>query len=75
MLFGRAPKGRDGLPVVLHHRAQQENGPLDEYSMTMHREQSRFMHGEDYTRIDRRVFDEQRARYWVSRARRQLGLE
>lgn len=72
MLNGRPPWGRDGQKVILHHRAQQPNGPLDEYAASLHQEQSRLMHGEDYTRVDRREFDAQRARYWVSRVLEQL---
>ena len=33
------------------------------------------MHSDELSQINRRLFEEQRARYWVSRARRQLGLE
>jgi hypothetical protein len=72
MLDGRPPIGRDGKPVVLHHRAQQPQGPLDEYEATRHQEQHGLMHSEDYTRIDRQEFARQRARYWIERARDHL---
>jgi hypothetical protein len=73
MLNGRPPWGHDGKKVILHHRAQQPNGPLDEYSATLHQQQSGLLHGEDYTRIDRQLFDAQRARYWVWRALEHLA--
>jgi filamentous hemagglutinin len=76
MLNGRPPWGTDGKKIQLHHRAQQANGPLDEYTYTEHqKELKKLAHGEDYSRIDREVFDEQKARYWVSRAQKYLGLE
>jgi hypothetical protein len=75
MLRGEAPTGIDGRPVPLHHRAQQPSGPLDEYTATEHTALTRHLHGEDYSRIDRPEFAYQRARYWITRARRYLGIE
>ena len=75
MLRGRPPWGVDGKKVILHHRAQQPNGPLDEYSATMHQQQTGVMHDQDYSLIDRKKFDGQRARYWVSRALEHLKAQ
>lgn len=75
MLNGRPPWGTDGEKVVLHHRAQQKGGPLDELTAREHRELTKRLHGEDISQIDRELFDEQRARYWVARAREFLGVE
>lgn len=41
MLTGRAPWGKDGKKVELHHRAQQPNGPLDEMSNSEHKKMSK----------------------------------
>lgn len=46
MLRGYAPRGIDGEPINLHHRAQGPRAPLDEYLATMHREQGDLMHQE-----------------------------
>jgi hypothetical protein len=70
MLAGRPPWGPDGQKVILHHRAQQPNGPLDEYTAGRHRRD--IPHPERVSLIDRQLFDEQRARHWVSRAWRHL---
>jgi hypothetical protein len=68
MLLGSPPYGSDGRRVNLHHRGGEPMGPLDEYSETQH--QNLGLHGDiEDTRIDRREFDDQRARYWVDRAR------
>jgi hypothetical protein len=74
MLDGRPPIGRDGEPVNLHHRTRGPMSKLDEYSATEHRDLP--LHEPDLdSQIDRDLFGEQRARYWVTRARRLLGLE
>jgi hypothetical protein len=69
MLNGEAPIGRDNKPMALHHRAQQPNGPIDEYSASLHQQQSRLLHDKDYSMIDRPEFDDYRQRYWRERAR------
>ncbi|MGZ4434981.1 MAG: eCIS core domain-containing protein [Trebonia sp.] len=68
MLLGTPPYGADGQRVNLHHRGGEPMGPLDEYRATQHQELGLHKDIED-SRIDRREFDEQRARYWVERAR------
>jgi HNH/ENDO VII superfamily nuclease len=81
MLNGQPPWGRDGKRMVLHHRNNQANGPLDEYSWSRHNQQHGLMHNPDAAVIDNAVgsyrsrseYDEQvwsrqRGRYWVSRA-------
>jgi hypothetical protein len=67
MLCGRAPWGSDGFKVELHHRAQQPNGPLDEYNRTRHR-QIHSPYPYEASRIDRGLWCRQRKRYWVQRA-------
>jgi hypothetical protein len=74
MLFGYAPTGHDGMPVNLHHRGQQPNYYLDEYSATQHQEQSDILHDPDQgSLIDRDEFAGQRSRYWISRVRDYLS--
>jgi len=70
MLFGKPPWGVDGHKVILHHRAQQPNGPLDELTKTRHG--GRGFHGDNTYSVDRGEFAGQRARYWVNRARKHL---
>jgi hypothetical protein len=72
MLDGRPPIGRDGSPIILHHRNQQANGPLDEYETWRHRSQHALVHEKDWSEIERSEFATQRERYWVSRARAYL---
>jgi hypothetical protein len=72
MLLGSPPYGADGQPVNLHHRGGEPMGPLDEYRATQHQELGLHKDIED-SRIDRRAFDDQRARYWVERARALLN--
>ena len=72
MLRGSPPYGADGQRVNLHHRGGAPMGPLDEYTATQH--QNLRLHEEiEDSRIDRREFDDQRARYWVERARALLN--
>ena len=81
MLNGQPPWGRDSKRMVLHHRANQADGPLDEYTWTLHNSQHGLMHDPDEALIDRavggyhsraeyddKVWSKQRGRYWVSRA-------
>jgi hypothetical protein len=81
MLNGQPPWGRDGHKMQLHHRANQVNGPLDEYPWTIHKLQHGLLHDADSALLDgaighyptRRDYDaavwsKQRGRYWVSRA-------
>jgi hypothetical protein len=74
MLEGRAPTGTDGKKVQLHHRGQYRNYRLDEYTATEHASLGLHEPGRD-SEIDRRLFAEQRARYWVTRARELLGIQ
>jgi hypothetical protein len=74
MLEGRSPIGRDGRPVQLHHRGQYAGARLDEYAPREH--QTLPLHEADRdSEIDRDLFAEQRARYWVTRAREILGIQ
>ncbi|MGK5114748.1 HNH/ENDO VII family nuclease [Geodermatophilus sp. CPCC 205506] len=74
MLDGRPPIGRDGEPLNLHHRTRGPMSRLDEYSATEHRQLRLHEAGLD-SQIDRTLFGEQRARYWVTRARSLLNLK
>lgn len=68
MLSGRPPIGIDGEPVNLHHRTRGPMSQLDEYTETEHRTLDLHEAGLD-SLVDREAFDEQRARYWITRAR------
>ena len=70
MLNGQPPLDRSGASVQLHHRAQHPRGPLDEYSVKTHRG---VPHPERSSDIDRHLFEQQKHRHWVSRARSLLG--
>lgn len=75
MLEGRAPVGKDGQKVQLHHRGQYANNRLDEYSPSEHlRELPLHELGRD-SEIDHDVWPEQRSRYWVTRARQILRID
>ena len=67
---GKAPIGSDGNPVVLHHRDQKREGPLDEMTATSHRAVD---HPKSPSEIDRPIFKGERARHWRERARTLLG--
>lgn len=67
---GRAPIGRDGVEVQLHHHQQRNQGPIIEMTATEHRSLSRDLHR--YTReseIDRREFNIWKQEYWRARAK------
>ena len=81
MLNGNPPWARDNHRMVLHHRANQPNGPLDAYQDTFHGgrafkalhdpEASILDFANDYSsraQYDEQVWSKQRARYWVTRA-------
>ena len=68
MLDGKAPIDINGKPTELHHRGQFHNYKVDEYTAAEHRTLP--LHEKDRdSEIDRFVFAEERARYWVERAR------
>jgi A nuclease of the HNH/ENDO VII superfamily with conserved LHH len=66
-LCGLAPWGSDGRRVELHHRAQQPNGPLDEYNYTRHK-QIHSPYPYEPSQIDPTLRCGQRQRWWVQRA-------
>jgi hypothetical protein len=74
MLEGRAPTGENGQKIQLHHRGGEPNLRVDEYDSDLHK-QPGMHHTDDDSRIDRYDFSEQRARYWVTRARQILGAD
>ncbi len=70
MAQGRAPIGRDGVEVQLHHHQQRAKGPIIEMTATEHRQLSQELHR--YTRnseIDRQTFNRWKQDYWRSRTR------
>lgn len=70
MKMGKAPIGKDGNPINLHHMKQQKNGTLVEMSTTDHRERSVLLHR--YSRvseIDREEFNLLKTAYWKMRAK------
>ena len=81
MLNGQPPWGHDGHKMQLHHRNNQANGPIDEYSWAIHKQQHGLLHNpdssildgaighfEDRSDYDGEVWKFQRGRYWVTRA-------
>jgi hypothetical protein len=81
MLNGQPPWGRDGYKMQLHHRNNQANGPIDEYSWTIHKQQHGLLHDpdssilagaighfEDRSDYDGQIWKFQRGRFWVTRA-------
>jgi len=80
MLNGQPPWGKDNGKINLHHRDNNPNGPVDEYSRTQHSPQHALLHDADSAIIDKavglyqtrsqydaEVWSKQRARYWVTR--------
>ena len=72
MLDGKPPIGADGKRMELHHRGQSPH-VIDEYTNTLHKEQSRSLHDLGKGRRDYQPggdpFPGQRERHWRSRAR------
>ena len=66
---GRAPKGKDGYPIELHHRGQSQDGPLDEMTRTQHRGVGNFKKnhsnvGTEKSKINRNESNRERREYW-----------
>jgi hypothetical protein len=73
MLGGNAPIDINGDFTELHHRDQQANYRVDEYTK---RDHQKLPHDKDRdSGIDRLDFAEQRGRYWVTRALEILGTK
>ena len=76
MSQGKAPVGKDGKPVELHHEGQANNGPLKEMTRTDHRVGDNFKKnhpntGKQPSQVDRTQFRQQRKQYWKDKANEQ----
>lgn len=69
MKSGKAPLGKDGKVVELHHLQQKEDGILIELTYTEHKENSKALHSYKMTsEIDRVKFAKFKRKYWKARA-------
>ena len=73
MTDGKAPVGKDGNPVELHHDGQNPNGEIKEMTRTDHRGGENFKAnhpntGQEPSKIDRGQFKQQRQQYWKDKA-------
>jgi len=71
MRQGKAPIGRDGKPVELHHDGQKPNGPIREMTQTDHRGPGN--HGKNHPNrgpsgVDRNKAAVDRRRHWRKKA-------
>lgn len=67
---GRAPIGKDGKSIELHHLKQQNNGTIVELTSKEHNLNSKVLHR--YTKtseINRQDFDKWKRQYWKERAK------
>jgi hypothetical protein len=71
MKLGRPPIGPDGLELQLHHINQANTGPLAEITTSFARKYMRVIHIDlrQKSDITRTKFKNERARYWVQRAK------
>ena len=82
MLKGKAPFGKDGKPIELHHILQKEVGPMVEIQETTHQEYKRVLHGlrgrGESFRNNKELYNQYRnfkRLYWKWRAQQYLGGE
>jgi hypothetical protein len=66
MEAGRAPLGKDGAPVELHHEGQKNEGARIE---VMRSEHQQIKNPQRESEIDRKEFQAERQRYWKERAK------
>ena len=72
---GYPPHDENGDPYELHHIGQLTDSPLAELTWSQHREGENYavLHTtEDYSDIDRRAFEKEKAAHW--RARYQANM-
>jgi len=74
MSQGKAPIGKDGNPVELHHEGQSSEAELREVTQTEHRGGDNFQKnhtntGQKPSQIDRSEFQQQRKQYWKDKAK------
>lgn len=70
MAEGYPPHDGNGDPYELHHIGQLTDSPLAELTWAQHREGSNYaaLHSiDDYSDIDRREFEKEKAAYWMAR--------
>lgn len=75
MVEGYPPHDENGDPYELHHIGQLTDSPLAELTWSQHREGENYavLHTtEDYSDIDRRAFEKEKAAHW--RARYQANM-
>ena len=75
MEMGRAPIGKDGKSVNLHHMLQKQDGPIAEVTQSFHKDNHATIHINDNSipsGINRADFNKWRSNYWKNRA---LGLK
>jgi RHS repeat-associated protein len=75
MAQGKAPVGKDGKPVELHHEGQTSEGDLKEMTQSDHRGGENFSKnhpntGQEPSQIDRSKFKQQREQYWKDKAKK-----
>jgi RHS repeat-associated protein len=75
MSKGKAPVGKDGKPVELHHEGQASEGSLEELTQGEHRGGENFKKnhpntGQQPSQIDRSKFRQQREQYWKDKTRK-----
>ncbi|MBT0716682.1 hypothetical protein HGT71_00050 [Rosenbergiella epipactidis] len=71
MKIGRAPVGKDGKPVNLHHMLQKQDGPIAEVTQSFHKDNHSVIHINDNSvpsGINRTEFNKWRSDYWKQRA-------
>ena len=70
MASGRAPIGKDGKSINLHHMTQSQTGPIAEVTQTFHQKNSAVIHINPNTvpsGINRAEFDKWKSQYWQQR--------
>lgn len=71
MEMGRAPIGKDGKSVNLHHMLQKQDGPIAEVTQSFHKDNHATIHINDNSipsGINRADFNKWRSNYWKNRA-------
>lgn len=73
MSEGKAPVGKDGKPVELHHEGQDPKGPVKEMTQSDHRGGDNFKKnhentGQQPSKIDRKQWNQDRQEYWKDKA-------
>ncbi len=76
MQQGKAPVGKDGKPVELHHKGQQANGQTREMTQTEHRGGENFKKnhpntGQQPSQINRNQANQARRKHWKQKANEQ----